>query len=120
MLHPLASETGTSVVLYGDGSSPTWKPRNAYGIGLWIARRYWTFGGHERLRPRLERQEGDTAHTLDGGTRPALPVACATTRTYLHLAGTVFRDEAERLEQLQGAPVEAQEHLRRMTDTRWR
>jgi hypothetical protein len=29
-----------------------------------------------------------------------------TTRTYLHLAGVVFRDEAERLEQrLLGVPV---------------
>ena len=39
-----------------------------------------------------------------------------TTRTYLHLAGTVFRDEADRLEQrLLG--VESSTHLSESQDT---
>jgi hypothetical protein len=36
----------------------------------------------------------------------------ATTRTYLHLAGTVFRDEAERLEERLLGPVESSTDLR--------
>jgi hypothetical protein len=44
MLPRLASEHGTSVVLYGDGRHSTWRPAEASGIAGYLIRRYWTFG----------------------------------------------------------------------------
>jgi integrase len=60
---------------------------------------------HGKLRPFHDLRHTALTHDAAAGSSAIAVMAkadhanMATTKTYLHLAGTVFRDEAERLEQ---------------------
>jgi Histidine kinase-, DNA gyrase B-, and HSP90-like ATPase len=85
MLHPLARKSGTSVVLYGDGRSSTWKPGKAYSIALWIARRYWTFGGTSVY-----------VHGWKGASTRRVPSTDELVDHYLEASGVVVLSDGSR------------------------